>query len=66
VLHGGGASKQERRTLSLRFFGDDVVYEPRPGKASPPFPGVDASVKPGEPLRSSWFPQVRPRPASIW
>ena len=66
VLHGGGASANERRTLSLRFFGDDVVYEPRPGKASPPFPGVDVTVKPGQPLRSSWFPQVRPRPASIW
>lgn len=66
ALHGGGASDAGRRTLSLRFFGDDVTYAPRPGKASPPFPGVAANIKPGEPLRSSWFPQVLPRPATIW
>jgi ectoine hydroxylase-related dioxygenase (phytanoyl-CoA dioxygenase family) len=67
MLHGGGASDGPRRTLSLRFFGDDVVYEPRPGGASPPCPGVASCLEPGDPLRSSWFPQVRPRPAGgIW
>jgi ectoine hydroxylase-related dioxygenase (phytanoyl-CoA dioxygenase family) len=67
MLHGGGASSGARRTLSLRFFGEDVVYEPRPGKPSPAFPGVAATLKPGDPLRSSWFPQVRPRPErGIW
>jgi ectoine hydroxylase-related dioxygenase (phytanoyl-CoA dioxygenase family) len=66
MLHGGGASDNERRTLSLRFFGDDVTYAPRPGRSSPPFPGVASVLKPGEPLRSSWFPQVLPRPNSIW
>jgi ectoine hydroxylase-related dioxygenase (phytanoyl-CoA dioxygenase family) len=62
VLHGGGASASRRRTLSVRFFGDDVVYEPRPGDPSPPFPGVAATLEAGAPLRSSWFPQLRPRP----
>lgn len=61
VLHGGGSSRNRRRTLSVRFFGDDVVYEERPGDPSPPFPGVAAALEPGEPLRSSWFPQLRPR-----
>src|SRR5215213_9035053 len=34
VLHGGGAGSQRRRTLSLRFFGDDAIYSPRPGRPS--------------------------------
>jgi ectoine hydroxylase-related dioxygenase (phytanoyl-CoA dioxygenase family) len=66
MLHGGGASSSPRRTLSIRFFGDDVVYEPRPGKPSPPYPGVAATLKPGDPLRSSWMPQLLPRPDRIW
>jgi ectoine hydroxylase-related dioxygenase (phytanoyl-CoA dioxygenase family) len=61
VLHGGGVSEAGRRTLSLRFFGDDVVYETRPGRPSPPYPGLNATLKPGQPLRSSWFPRVWPR-----
>jgi ectoine hydroxylase-related dioxygenase (phytanoyl-CoA dioxygenase family) len=33
VLHGGGATRHgtRRRTLSLRFFGDDCVFALRPG-----------------------------------
>jgi ectoine hydroxylase-related dioxygenase (phytanoyl-CoA dioxygenase family) len=64
ALHGGGASTGGRRTLSLRFFGDGVTYDPPPppGRASPPFPGVGATHRPGDLLRSSWFPQVLPRP----
>jgi len=62
TLHGGGAGSGGRRTLSLRFFGDDVVYAPRPGRPSPSFPGVALTLEPGAPLRSWWFPQVRPRP----
>jgi ectoine hydroxylase-related dioxygenase (phytanoyl-CoA dioxygenase family) len=62
VLHGGGAAGIRRHTLSLRFFGDDVVYSPRPGKPSPQCPGVAATHRPGDPLRSAWFPQVLPKP----
>jgi ectoine hydroxylase-related dioxygenase (phytanoyl-CoA dioxygenase family) len=67
MLHGGGsaAGAKPRRTLSLRFFGEDVVYEPRP-RPSPTYPGLSALVKPGEPLRGPWFPQVRPRPTGAW
>ena len=67
MLHGGGASEGSRRTVSMRFYGDGVVYEPRPGRPSPPFPGVASMLKPGDPLRSSWFPQLLPRPTTpLW
>lgn len=67
VLHGGGAGSGERHTLSLRFFGDDGVYSPRPGRPSPPCPGTGALLGGGDPLRrSSWFPKVRPRPEPGW
>lgn len=63
VLHGGGAGTAQRRSLSLRFFGDDVVYRPTPGRPSPSFPGITSTLRPGDPLRSFWFPQVHPEPA---
>jgi ectoine hydroxylase-related dioxygenase (phytanoyl-CoA dioxygenase family) len=63
TLHGGGAGTNGRSTLSLRFFGDDVVYSPRPGRPSPPCPGVAELHQQGDPLRSAWFPQVLPKPA---
>ena len=66
ILHGGGAGRGRRRTLSLRFFGDDVVYSPRPGVPSPQFPGVLATHEAGDPLRSSWFPRVLPKLAPGW
>jgi ectoine hydroxylase-related dioxygenase (phytanoyl-CoA dioxygenase family) len=67
TLHGGGASEGRRRTLSVRFFGDDVVYEQRPGKSEPPYPGLEATCTPGEPLRGTWFPQLIPRPTTpLW
>ncbi len=64
TLHGGGASTggSPRRTLSLRFFGDDVVYKEQP-RPSPKFPGTTGFLEPGEPLRGPWFPQVLPHTA---
>ena len=62
VLHGGAATEngQRRRTLSIRFYGDDVVYSPPPeGNASPPFWGVAETHKPGDKLRHDWFPLIR-------
>lgn len=67
TLHGGGAGTGQRRTLSLRFFGDDGVYSPRPGRPSPPCHGTAAVLSEGAPLqRSSWFPRLRPRPEPGW
>lgn len=61
VLHGGGPMREggRRRTLSLRFFGDDAVYVERPGKPAPLFPGVAQALKPGDPLRHDYFPLIR-------
>lgn len=61
LLHGGGATSTSspRRTLSIRFFGDDVVYDP-PRRPAPSYPGTSALLSPGDPLRGPWFPQVHP------
>lgn len=61
MLHGGGASADgsPRRTLSIRFFGDDVVYDP-PRRPAPRYPGTEALLERGDPLRGPWFPQVWP------
>lgn len=62
VLHGGAGTDngRRRRTLSIRFFGDDAIYDPVPeGLPSPPFWGVSEAHKPGDPLRHEWFPLIR-------
>ena len=61
LLHGGGSALEGkgRRTLSLRFFGEDVVYKEQP-RPAPTYPGISALVAAGEPLRGPWFPQVHP------
>lgn len=61
TLHGGGAvdpTTPERRTLTLRFFGDDAVTEARPGQAGPFYSDI-RSLQPGEPFRHDRFLQVR-------
>jgi ectoine hydroxylase-related dioxygenase (phytanoyl-CoA dioxygenase family) len=65
MLHGGGSAVngRGRRTLSLRFFGDDIVYKVQP-RPAPTYPGTSALIKPGEPLRGPWFPQVHPAAAA--
>jgi ectoine hydroxylase-related dioxygenase (phytanoyl-CoA dioxygenase family) len=73
VLHGGAPTHHgtRRRTLSLRFFGDDAVYALRPGMSAAKRPEDDpegnvfrraaAALTPGDPLRHPGFPKVRPR-----
>lgn len=58
TAHGarGNTSKQRRRALSLRWVGDDARYVARPGRTSPPFPGH--GMKPGDRLRTDWFPII--------
>jgi ectoine hydroxylase-related dioxygenase (phytanoyl-CoA dioxygenase family) len=80
VLHGGAPTHPgtRRRTLSLRFFGDDVVYRPRPtggesaARRTRDDPGDDPrsvfarlpeTLAPGDPLRHPDFPRLRPRPS---
>jgi ectoine hydroxylase-related dioxygenase (phytanoyl-CoA dioxygenase family) len=68
MLHGGGsvANGSARRTLSVRFFGDDVVYAPKP-RPAPTYPGHSVGLEPGDPLRGAWFPRLLPRPEQpLW
>ena len=59
TLHGarGNETGARRRAFSLRLLGDDARYVTRPGRTSPPYPGHD--MKPGQVLRSDWFPFLR-------
>jgi ectoine hydroxylase-related dioxygenase (phytanoyl-CoA dioxygenase family) len=61
LLHGGAQMHEggRRRTMSIRFFGDDVRYVERPGQPSPPFFGVSERLKPGDLLRHPHFPLIR-------
>lgn len=61
TLHGGGAvdfSTPERRTLTLRFFGDAAVSATRPGQAGPIHSDIK-HLRPGEPFRHERFLKVR-------
>jgi len=66
VLHGGGptAPGRQRRTLTVRCYGDDIVYAERPPTRPtvPLTPGLSLALKPGDPLRHPWYPQLRPKP----
>ncbi len=68
VLHGGGPTSEgtQRRTLTVRCYGDDIVYAERPPSRPtvPLTPGLSLALKPGDPLRHPWYPQLRPKPAS--
>ncbi len=56
VLHGGGAtSNAVRETLSLRFFGEDAIYQSRPGPCGPRIAGLHENLKDGDPLRHPAF-----------
>lgn len=61
VLHGGGAPGKagRRRTLTLRFFGEDARYEARPGPtAAPRVEGLHERLSEGDPFRDPAFPKL--------
>jgi ectoine hydroxylase-related dioxygenase (phytanoyl-CoA dioxygenase family) len=66
VLHGGGATSAggRRRTLTVRCYGDDIVYDTRPASRPtvPRTPGLGLRLEPGDPLRHPYYPQLRPVP----
>jgi ectoine hydroxylase-related dioxygenase (phytanoyl-CoA dioxygenase family) len=66
VLHGGGQTgpSSRRRALTVRCYGDDIVYAQRPPTRPtvPLTPGLSLTLKPGDPLRSPWYPRLRPVP----
>jgi ectoine hydroxylase-related dioxygenase (phytanoyl-CoA dioxygenase family) len=75
ILHGGAPTRagRRRRTLSLRFFGDDAIYTPRLALSgnrphslgddpeASVFTRLPGALKPGHPLRHPGFPKIRPR-----
>jgi ectoine hydroxylase-related dioxygenase (phytanoyl-CoA dioxygenase family) len=56
---GNPHAARRRRVLTTVWFGDDATYGVRPSPPRPNFEGH--GVKPGEPLRSPYFPQIWPR-----
>jgi ectoine hydroxylase-related dioxygenase (phytanoyl-CoA dioxygenase family) len=62
VLHGGAPTRpgMRRRTLTLRFFGEQCVYDPREGGAGPPIAGFHQRMRPGEAFRDAAFLKLRP------
>ena len=63
TLHGGSATAgQRRRTLSLRFFGDDAVYAASAaGFPAPMLPGFHERMRSGMPFRDPAFTHLLPR-----
>lgn len=57
ILHGGAPTHpgSRRRTLTLRFFGEDAIYEPREGGAGPRLAGFHERMKAGDPFRDPRF-----------
>ena len=66
TLHGAPANRspQRRRGFAARWLGDDAVFAHRSGEISPPFPGLEQRLQPGDPLDSEEFPLLYPRPAA--
>ncbi len=64
TVHGaaGNTGGNRRRAFSARFFGEDVRYVERPGRTSPPFPGIGLAT--GQRMREDWFPVVWRAPAA--
>jgi hypothetical protein len=57
TLHGGAATHPggRRRTLTLRFFGQQSRYDRRPGPAGPRVPGFHERMSQGAPFRDPTF-----------
>ena len=75
VLHGGAPTTpgRRRRTVSLRYFGEDATYSPLQRVATDPegkrvsstlASAFGGSLEPGAPFRHEMFHQVRPRVGS--
>ena len=66
VIHGGGSTNESerRRVITVRCYGDDVVYVKRPDSRPtvPLTPGLSLALRPGDPLRHPYYPQLRPLP----
>jgi ectoine hydroxylase-related dioxygenase (phytanoyl-CoA dioxygenase family) len=57
VIHGAGGNRsaqRRRRAVSLRWMGDDAVFDDRPGT----YPFEVAGQVAGTPLRGALYPRV--------
>jgi ectoine hydroxylase-related dioxygenase (phytanoyl-CoA dioxygenase family) len=56
TVHGAAANTANipRRVFSARWMGDDARYVVRPGRTSPPFPGL--TLRDGDPMEADEFP----------
>ena len=64
TVHGAPSNlsaTHRRRGFAVRWLGDDTVFAERAGEISPPFPGLEQRLRPGEPLIAEEFPRVYPR-----
>ena len=61
TLHGGAPTHlgQRRRTLTLRFFGDQCQYDAREGGGGPPITGLHQRLRTGDPFRDPAFLKLR-------
>ena len=60
TVHGAGgntSSSLRRRGYTIRYTGDDVVYDIRKGLSQPL---LHDDLRPGEPLDSDWYPVIIP------
>ena len=64
TLHGAPANhtSNRRRAISFRYVGDDARFARRPGRTSPPFPGL--AFEDGAPFDGPDFPVAWPRAAN--
>ena len=61
TVHGAPSNlsaQHRRRGFAARWLGDDTVYATRSGEISPPFPGLDQRLRPGDALDTEEFPLV--------
>ena len=57
ILHGGAPTHAgaRRRTLTLRYFGEQAIYDPREGGAGPRVSGFHDRMTAGDPFRDPSF-----------
>ena len=60
TVHGAPANPGQgrRRGFAPRWMGEDARFVARPGRTSPPYPGI--GQKTGERMREDWFPVIWP------
>ena len=61
TVHGAPSNlsaTHRRRGFAVRWLGDDTVYASRSGETSPPFPGLEQRLNPGDALVAEEFPLV--------